>query len=106
LLGMLSSLGLLPHDLPITFFPVSGHAAKADVARHERGQAIVAAVEPVVLDRHVLARDVAGFLKAFTAPECPAAIRSRYFSDRRVCRMASSTSAGSRALQRCPIWVS
>jgi hypothetical protein len=29
------------------------------VARHERGQAIAATVETVVLDRHVLARDEA-----------------------------------------------
>src|SRR5262249_34857373 len=40
--------------------------AAVDKIGHERGQAIVAAVEPMVLDRHVLAFDVADFLEAFT----------------------------------------
>src|SRR5262245_53922541 len=42
-----------------------GYAA-ADKISQERGQAIVAARQPVVLDRHVLPLDGAGFLKAFT----------------------------------------
>src|SRR5262245_4581685 len=37
-----------------------------DEIGHERGQAIVAAIEPMVLDRHVLAFGVADFLEAFT----------------------------------------
>src|SRR6516164_9685549 len=48
------------------------HAA-ADKISHERGQAIVAAVKPMVLDHHVLALDVAGFLKAF--PKCSTKVR-------------------------------
>ena len=42
-----------------------GHAT-ADEVGHERRQAIVLALQPVVLDRHVLALDVAGFVEAFT----------------------------------------
>ena len=38
----------------------------ADEISHERRQTIVAALQPVVLDRHVLALEVAGFLEAFT----------------------------------------
>ena len=43
----------------------NGHAT-ADEVGHERRQAIVLALQPVVLDRHVLALDVAGFVEAFT----------------------------------------
>src|SRR5262245_43546427 len=46
--------------------------ATADEVGHERGQAIVLAAEPVVLDRHVLALDVACFAKAFTKRGCMA----------------------------------
>jgi hypothetical protein len=42
----------------------NGHVALHEVG-HERRQAIVVAVQPVVLDRHVLALDVSGFGKAF-----------------------------------------
>src|SRR5215472_7890634 len=42
----------------------NGYAA-ADEISDERGQAIVTSVQPVVLDRHVLALDVACFLEAF-----------------------------------------
>ena len=38
--------------------------ATADEVGHERRQAIELAVQPVVLDRHVLALDVAGFIEA------------------------------------------
>ena len=41
-----------------------GHAT-ADEVSHERRQAIVLALQPVVLDHHVLALDVAGFVEAF-----------------------------------------
>ena len=41
-----------------------GYAA-ADKISQERGQAIVAAIQPVVLDRYVLVFDVAGFLETF-----------------------------------------
>ena len=41
-----------------------GHLA-ADQIGHQRRQAIVLALQPVVLDRHVLAFDVAGFVEAF-----------------------------------------
>src|SRR5262249_46770356 len=37
----------------------------ADQVGHERRQAIVLAFQPVVLDRHVLALDGAGFVEAF-----------------------------------------
>ena len=40
----------------------------ADQIGHQRRQAIVLALQPVVLDRHVLAFDVAGFFEAFA--EC------------------------------------
>ena len=40
--------------------------ATADEVGHERRQAIVLALQPVVLHRHVLALDVAGFAEAFT----------------------------------------
>jgi hypothetical protein len=40
----------------------------ADEVSHDRGQAVVMAVKPVVLDHHVLALDDAGFVEAFT--EC------------------------------------
>jgi len=43
--------------------------------RHQRRQAIVSALQPVVLDRHVLAFDVAGFVQAFA--ECGLWIGSR-----------------------------
>ena len=43
----------------------NGHVA-ADEIGHERRQAIVLALQPVVLHRHVLALDVAGFVEAFT----------------------------------------
>ena len=39
--------------------------ATADEVGHERRQAIVLALQPVVLDRHVLALDVAGFVEGF-----------------------------------------
>src|SRR5262249_25632597 len=42
--------------------------ATADEVSHERWQAIVSAVQPLVLDHHVLTLDVAGFVEAFT--EC------------------------------------
>ena len=38
----------------------------ADEISHERRQTIVAALQPVVLDRHVLALEIAGFLEALT----------------------------------------
>ena len=41
-----------------------GHPA-ADQISHQCRQAIVLALQPVVLDRHVLAVDVAGFVEAF-----------------------------------------
>src|SRR5262249_45585045 len=41
-----------------------GHAA-ADEVSHDRGQAVVLAVQPVVRDHHVLARDVTGFVEGF-----------------------------------------
>jgi hypothetical protein len=41
-----------------------GHTT-ADQVIHERRQAIVLALQPVVLDHHVLAFDVAGFVEAF-----------------------------------------
>src|SRR5262245_62332174 len=43
----------------------NGHAT-ADEVSHERRQAIVPPIQPVVLDHHVLALDVAGFVEAFT----------------------------------------
>ena len=42
-----------------------GHAT-ADEVGHERWQAIVLALQPMVLDRRVLALDVAGFVESFT----------------------------------------
>jgi hypothetical protein len=39
--------------------------SSADHVSHQRRQAIVLAPQPVVLDRHVLAFDVAGFVEAF-----------------------------------------
>ena len=42
-----------------------GHAAVDEVS-HDRGQAVVMAVQPVVLDHHVLALGGAGFVEAFT----------------------------------------
>ena len=42
-----------------------GHAT-ADKIGHEGRQAVVLAVQPVVLDHHVLALDGAGFVEAFT----------------------------------------
>jgi hypothetical protein len=49
----------------------NGHAT-ADEVSHERRQAIVLAAEPMVLDHHVLALDVAGFAEAFTERGCMA----------------------------------
>jgi hypothetical protein len=46
--------------------------ATADEVDHERGQAIVLAAQPVVLDDHVLAPDVAGFAEAFRERGCMA----------------------------------
>src|SRR5262249_50055078 len=46
--------------------------ATADEVGHERRQAVVLAGKPVVLDRHVLALDVARFAKAFTKRGCMA----------------------------------
>jgi hypothetical protein len=46
--------------------------ATADEVGHERGQAIVLAAEPVVLDDDVLALDVAGFAEAFRERGCMA----------------------------------
>src|SRR5262249_9115687 len=46
--------------------------ATADEVDHERGQAIVLAAEPVVLDDHVLALDIAGFAEAFRERGCMA----------------------------------
>src|SRR6516162_6780780 len=40
--------------------------AAADEVSHERRQAIVSPIQPMVLDRHVLALDVPGFVEAFT----------------------------------------
>src|SRR6516225_10058639 len=40
--------------------------APARELSHERRQAIVSPIQPMVLDRHVLALDVAGFVEAFT----------------------------------------
>src|SRR6516162_8860618 len=56
-LGRLSSSGLTGRR--------DNGVATADEVSHQRRQAIEAAVEPMVLDRHVLALDVAGFAKAF-----------------------------------------
>ncbi|MFZ2142149.1 MAG: hypothetical protein WAV78_35325 [Xanthobacteraceae bacterium] len=52
-----SAAGLLPGD--------NGHVA-ADEIGHERWQSIVLALQPVVLHRHVLNLDVAGFVEALT----------------------------------------
>ena len=41
-----------------------GHLSANQIG-HQRRQAIVLALQPVVLDRHVLAFDVAGFVEAF-----------------------------------------
>ena len=41
-----------------------GHAAVDEVS-HDRGQAVVMAVQPVVLDHHVLALEVASFVEGF-----------------------------------------
>ena len=49
-----------------------GHAT-ADEVSHERGRAVVLAVEPVVLHGHVLALDVAGVVEGL--PERSAAVR-------------------------------
>jgi hypothetical protein len=49
----------------------NGHAS-ADEVGHERLQAIVLAAEPVVLDEHVLALDVAAFAEAFGERGCMA----------------------------------
>src|SRR5262249_42705980 len=46
--------------------------ATADEVGHERRQAVVLAGKPVVLDRHVLALDVARFAKALTKRGCMA----------------------------------
>src|SRR5262249_7875924 len=46
--------------------------ASADEVGHERRQAIVLAAEPVVLDEHVLALDVAAFAEAFAERGCRA----------------------------------
>ena len=43
----------------------NGHVA-ADEIGHERWQSIVLALQPVVLHRHVLTLDVAGFVEALT----------------------------------------
>ena len=43
----------------------NGHATAHEVG-HERWQAIVLALHPVVLDRYILALDVAGFVEALT----------------------------------------
>ncbi len=48
----------------------NGHAA-ADEVGHQRRQAVVLAAEPVVLHRHVLALDVAGFAEAFAEGGTP-----------------------------------
>ena len=45
-----------------------GHTT-ADQVSHQRRQAIVLALQPVVLDRHVLALDIAGFAKSFAERE-------------------------------------
>jgi hypothetical protein len=42
-----------------------GHT-NADELSHERRQAVVLAVQPVVLDHHILALDVASFVQGFT----------------------------------------
>src|SRR5215471_7575451 len=44
-----------------------GHLS-ADQVGHQCRQAIVLSLQPVVLDRHVLAFDVAGFIEAFAKP--------------------------------------
>src|SRR3954471_17616371 len=49
-----------------------GHTT-ADELSHERWQAVVLAVQPVVLDHHVLALDVASFVEGFT--KCSAKAR-------------------------------
>src|SRR5262245_60809369 len=46
--------------------------ATADEVGHERRQAVVFAVQPMVLHRHVLALYVAGFGEAFTERACMA----------------------------------
>src|SRR6516225_1403913 len=56
-LGRLSSSGLTGRR--------DNGDATADEVSHQRRQAIEAAIEPIVLDRHVLALDMAGFAKAF-----------------------------------------
>jgi len=40
--------------------------ATADELGHERRQAIVLTLQPMIFDHHVLALDVAGFVEAFT----------------------------------------
>src|SRR5262249_36655486 len=48
-----------------------GHAT-ADEVCHERRQAIVSALHPVVLNHHVLALDVTGFAEGFAEPSAKA----------------------------------
>jgi len=45
----------------------NGHPTAYEVG-HERGQAVELAVQPMVLHRHVLALDVAGFVEALRNP--------------------------------------
>ena len=53
-----------------------GHVT-ADQVGHECRQAIVLTLQPVVLDRHVLALDVAGFVEAFAERRRSSAPRPR-----------------------------
>ena len=50
---------------------INGHAPTDEVG-HQRRQAIVLAAEPMVLDEHVLALDVAAFAEAFNERGCMA----------------------------------
>jgi hypothetical protein len=49
-----------------------GHATVGEIS-HDRRQAVELALQPLVLDHHVLAFDVAGFVEALT--ECSVQVR-------------------------------
>ena len=57
-----------------------GHLS-ADQIGHQRRQAIIVALQPVVLDGHVLAFDIAGFVEAFA--ECSRIARGAHRPIRR-----------------------
>src|SRR5215211_3860687 len=67
----------------------NGHATAHEVG-HERWQAIVLALQPVVLDRYILALDVAGFVEALTERNGTARIGRPAVEDRKSTRLNSS----------------